>query len=82
MEVAMECEFVLRFKVAEDADTNYLVERLGEAGCDDALVGIGQPGRIALNFTREAESVQLAMSSAVEDVNRAIPGAELVTDSA
>jgi hypothetical protein len=50
----MEYDFVLKFKLAEgSADANNLVERLGEAGCDDAVVGIGQPGRIALNFTRE-----------------------------
>jgi hypothetical protein len=57
---------------------NDLVERLGEAGCDDALVGIGQPGRIALNFTREADSAQQAFISALEDVRRAIPDAELI----
>jgi hypothetical protein len=29
-----------------------LVERLAEEGCDDALVGVGQPGRLALEFVR------------------------------
>jgi hypothetical protein len=75
----MEYDFVLKFKLAEgSADVNDLVERLGEAGCDDALVGIGQPGRIALNFTREADSAQQAFISALEDVRRAIPDAELI----
>lgn len=75
----MEYDFVLKFKLAEDsADTNDLVERLGEAGCDDAVVGIGQPGRIALDFTREASSAQHAVISALEDVKRAIPEAELI----
>lgn len=31
-----------------------LVERLGAAGCDDALVGIGRVGHLSLEFTRQA----------------------------
>ena len=51
----MEYTFTLKYQLAdEDRDADALVERLGEAGCDDALVGIGQPGRLALEFTREA----------------------------
>lgn len=78
----MKYNFVLRFKLAEgSAEVNDLVERLGEAGCNDALVGIGQPGRIALNFTREAKSARQAFVSALEDVRRAIPDAELIEAS-
>lgn len=75
----MEYDFVLKFKLAErTVDMNDLVERLGKSGCDDAVVGIGQPGRIALDFTREADSAQQAIISALEDVKRAIPDAELI----
>jgi predicted DNA-binding transcriptional regulator AlpA len=75
----MEYEFELKFKLQSDgADADELVERLGQAGCDDALVGIGQTGRIALNFTREAESAKLAIVSAIEDVKKAIPNAKLI----
>jgi predicted DNA-binding transcriptional regulator AlpA len=75
----MEYEFELRFKLpADDADASELVERLGEAGCDDAVIGIGQPGRIALRFTREAESAKRALISALEDVKKAIPAATLI----
>ena len=75
----MEYEFELRFKLpSSDSDASEVVERLGEAGCDDALVGIGQPGRIALRFTREAESAKRAIVSALEDVRRAIPAARLI----
>lgn len=78
----MEYDFVLKFKLAEgSADANDLVERLGEEGCDDAVIGIGQPGRIALNFTREADSAQQAIISALEDVRRVIPDAELIEAS-
>jgi hypothetical protein len=75
----MEYEFELRFKFpADEADSDELVERLGEAGCNDALIGVGRPGRIALWFTREADSAEDALVSAQEDVKKAIPTAELI----
>jgi hypothetical protein len=78
----MEYDFVLKFKLAEgSADADDLVERLGAAGCDDSVVGIGQPGRIALSFMREADSAQQAVISALENVKRAIPDAELIEAS-
>lgn len=74
-----EYDFRLRFALPADAPaTDLLVERLGEAGCDDALVGIGHPGRLALDFTREAPSAHAAVFSAITDVRRAVPGAELI----
>lgn len=75
----MEYTFTLKYQLDEpDIDVDALVERLGEAGCDDALVGIGQPGRIALEFTREAKSAKAAVRSALADVKRAVPSAKLV----
>jgi hypothetical protein len=75
----MEYEFELRFKIpANSPDVERVVERLGEAGCDDALVGIGQPGRITLKFNREAQSAKQAIVSALEDVEKAVPAAKLV----
>ena len=62
----MEYEFTLKYWLTTaDSDADELVERLGAAGCDDALVGIGQPGRIALDFSREARSAQAAVVSAL-----------------
>ena len=75
----MEFEFGLKFKIADEkATARELVERLGEAGCDDAVVGTGQPGRIALDFTREAASARQAIISALKNVKSAIPSAELI----
>jgi len=75
----MEYNFTLKYQLAElDADHDELVERLGAAGCDDALVGIGQPGRIALEFDREAVAADAAILGALADVKRAIPGARLI----
>jgi predicted DNA-binding transcriptional regulator AlpA len=75
----MEYTFTLKYQLAdEDRDADALVERLGEAGCDDALVGIGQPGRLALEFVREAADAGAAVRSALADVRRAVPSAKLI----
>lgn len=73
-----ECTFTLKFQLpATSADPAQFIDSLAEAGCEDAVVGIGQAGSIALDFTREARSATEAISSAVQAVLAAIPGAEL-----
>ena len=75
----MDYEFTLKFKLPDiESDSDAVIEKLGEAGCDDALVGVGVPGRLALSFTRKAKSAKQAILSALKDVKKAIPGAELV----
>lgn len=77
-----EYEFTLSFRLKDLAeDPARHVEALGAAGCTDAVVGIGQAGRIALQFTRAARSAQAAVASALREVRRAIPGAALVEAS-
>lgn len=77
-----EYTFTLSYRLPDDdRDADALMERLGEAGCTDALAGIGITGRLALEFTREAESAQTGMRSALEDVKSAIPSATLVEAS-
>lgn len=74
-----EYEFILKFNLpVTDAEPDQYLEALAVAGCDDALVGIGQSGRIALNFTRLASSVFEAVTSALRDVRKAIPEAVLI----
>ena len=72
-------DFTLTFALAERSSNpeNYL-DGLFEAGCDDALVGTGIPGSIALNFTRPAKSAENAIRQAVHDVQKAIPDAKLI----
>lgn len=78
----MEYTFVLKYQLGEDdRDADALVERLGAGGCDDALVGTGRPGRLALEFTREAPNAAEAIHSALEDVARIIPSAKLIEAS-
>lgn len=74
-----EYSFILKYRLSDqDRDADVLVERLGEVGCTDALVGIGVAGRLALDFTREANSALDAIRSALHDVKTAIPTATLV----
>ncbi|MDB5990980.1 MAG: DNA-binding protein [Herbaspirillum sp.] len=75
----MEFSFTLKYQLSgDDCNLDELVERLGAAGCDDALVGIGQPGRIALEFTREADNARAALISALTDVKHAVPTSRLI----
>lgn len=74
-----EYDFELKFSLPNSgADSEQFVDALYEAGCDDAIVGLGQPGRVSLSFTREAHSAQDAISSAIANVTMAIPGATLI----
>lgn len=75
-------EFTLKFALPQqDVDPEVFVERLFANGCDDALIGIGQHGRLALDFTRESPSAGEAVLSALSDVQRIIPGARLIEAS-
>ena len=77
-----EYEFTLKFRLPDaNAAPEQFIDALVDAGCDDATVGIGQRGRIALDFSRDATNAQEAIVSAVQAVKSAIPGAELVEAS-
>ena len=76
----MEYAFTLKYKLPADvaAPEEELMLRLGDAGCTDALVGMGLPGYVSLEFDREASSAMDAMLSALKEVKMALPHAELV----
>jgi hypothetical protein len=74
----MEYTFTLKYRLSPaDQNVDDLIERLGAEGCDDFLVGVGQPGHVALEFTREADSAQAAIQ-ALADVKRVMPKAQLL----
>lgn len=77
-----EFEFTLKFTLPNiiQSPEDY-INLLGENGCDDALVGIAQKGRIALQFNREAKDAYTAVTSAISDVKAAIPNAKLIESS-
>ena len=75
----MEYIFTLKYQlVDQDGEPDTLIELLGAVGCDDALVGVGQPGRLAMEFSRESGSAEKAIRSALADVKKAIPSARLI----
>lgn len=75
----MEYTFTFKYQLSEDdCDPAEIVERLGAAGCDDSLIGIGQSGRVALEFVRESDTAETALASALSDVKQAIPTARLI----
>lgn len=76
----MKCyDFELSFKLpGVNADPGQYLDALFEAGCDDAIIGTGRKGFIGADFSRESESFDSAVKSAVEDIKRAIPGVELI----
>ncbi|MDJ0651145.1 MAG: DNA-binding protein [Xenococcaceae cyanobacterium MO_188.B19] len=76
-----EYDFTLKFKLSEDLESEIYINQLYESGCDDALIGIGKPGYIALNFTREATSAILGISSAIKNIKAVIPNARLLNAS-
>ncbi|WP_340571153.1 DNA-binding protein [Stenotrophomonas sp. G106K1] len=72
-----EFNFTLRYHLLDTSiDQGVLERRLLDAGCGDALPGIGSVARLALEFCREASNAAEAMRSALADVQRAVPGAE------
>lgn len=72
-------DFILKFALPDpESDAGNYVADLEAAGCNDAVMGIGKKGRIALDFTRSAPSAREAVISAVKDVQRVIPHARLV----
>lgn len=75
----MEYIFTLRFQLSKPVlSEEALLKRLIEAGCDDALVGLGVPGKVALEFTREATSARRAVLGAIMEVKSAIADAQLI----
>jgi len=67
-------EFSLNFELPEaDADPVQLLDALYETGCGDAKAGVGKPGRLALQFSREGASAGEALRSAIQNVLEACP---------
>lgn len=78
----MEYQFTLHFRLGHAAElTDADLDRLFEAGCDDATVGLGHPGQVALAFCREATSALEAIHEAATQVRIALPTAELTEAS-
>jgi hypothetical protein len=69
--------FSLNFTLPKGDDPERYLDALYEAGCDDAVMGVGQFGMLGMDFTRAAASAEDAVRSAIENVRTAVPGATL-----
>lgn len=73
-----EYEFTLRYLLPTGLPAEVLEQRLFEGGCGDALLGLGQKGRLTLAFTRPAPTAKAAVISALRDVVASLPEGRLV----
>lgn len=78
MKTNRDYDFTMTFAIPVSISDEVLEAKLFEAGCDDAILGLGQKGRLALHFTRQAESAEAAILSALGTVKNAVPEARLV----
>ena len=74
-----EYDFTLKFSLpsvmmVDDA----ILDKLFEAGCDDALMSIGKAGYLAADFTRESITAYEAIKTAIKAVTDAISHAKLI----
>ncbi len=75
----MTYDFTLTYAVATPTVINdALTDALFEAGCDDALIGLGRPGFLAFDFRRDAVNAAEALASAQAAIQRVLPEATLV----
>lgn len=76
-----EYDFTLIFALAGPQDDPELaLETLIKADCDcsDALCGLGRPGRLLLDVTREGSSAAGVVLPLVTQVRAALPGSRLI----
>ena len=75
----VEFEFDIVVSLPKGAgDEDAIMDALFEAGCDDAVVGLGASGLVGLGFTRGGQDAEVVISAAVKQVLSALPkGAQL-----
>ena len=59
-------------------DVEDVLDRLFQAGCDDAVVGLGTPGLLGLSFIREGKDREGVIAGAVTDALAGLPEGALV----
>ena len=50
-----------------------VLDRLFQAGCDDAVVGLGTPGLLGLSFIRQGTDREAVIAGAVRDALAGLP---------
>lgn len=75
----VEFSFTLMYRVPDTGEDLSAFERcLTESGCDDALLGSGLPGILALRFWREGTAANDVARDTCAQVQKALPEAELI----
>lgn len=59
-------------------DIEDLLDRLYESGCDDAIVGCGNPGSLGLSFIREETAREAVIARTVRDALAGLPEGAVV----
>ena len=76
-----EFEFDLIFALPYDAsDESALLYGLYEAGCDDAVVGLGAPGLVGLGFKRAGRNIEAVISATVRQVMCGLPDGAMLRE--
>ncbi|CUX81080.1 MAG: hypothetical protein HLUCCA05_07375 [Roseibaca calidilacus] len=74
MSDVQEFEFDLMIALpAGERDEDAMLDALYEAGCDDAIVGTGAAGLVALGFIREGADAEAVIAEAVGQALKALP---------
>ena len=69
-----EFEFDLVFALPDKtADEDAILDALYEAGCGDAVVGLGAAGLVGLGFKRAGREAETVISATVQQVMRGLP---------
>ncbi len=69
-----EFEFDLVFALPrKDLNQDAILDALFEAGCDDAVVGLGAQGLVGLAFTRGGEDAEAVIADTVKAAISALP---------
>jgi hypothetical protein len=71
-------EFDLVFALPGESEEGELLDRLFEAGFDDAVVGLGTPGLVAISIERAGGDAETVISESARAIAAALPsGSEL-----
>ena len=74
-----EFELVFALPVSA-ADASSLLDRLFEAGLDDAVIGTGSPGVIAIALERQGDDADSTILAAAEQCRGALPDGTLLRE--
>ena len=74
-------EFDLIFTLPEGADDeDAILDSLYEAGCDDAVVGLGRRGSVGVAFVREGRDAEAVVARAIGQAVAGLPAGAVLEE--